>query len=513
MMDDHLQRVEKDLGDATFLQYFRRFLQQTYCAENLYFWETVNKWNEEYATLSPQQRIERAQLIHSLYFAPLSENELNLDIMVKEKVDKKIADQDIDQNLFVETQFAVFALLSSDSYPKFTDSELYQHYKAGVPLPDPVKTNELPLNITAEEFENSFIFTGVAKRNYDDPQSSANRGQQSKQGGNFDKGKTSLSSGIKSYLTSWLPVPNKAGGNSSTSTTSPPGSPLPSTVPSLTTIVNPLDAKLKKLEEKKKDSKPYSTQAVSRSEKTDKKKRFKWKESQSPETSPVGSPTPGSPFSSPTTMSPQSGSPTTSPRRSLYKDNDDRNGPLPEVAALLSAKLAEEERVRSNNIEIKTPPQTTSSGETSPLASSPPSQLPVTASPKVSRASPKVSSLTQRVATLSTPPTSVTTSFEVDAKKPASESSKGGDLQENSADDVLMSSVAGVSLSHSAPEIHEITHPSLEGSSGAIANSTMAATSSASFTDTSKPMGLPASVMQNKKKKKRFAFGLKKEAD
>jgi len=133
MMDEHLQRVEKDLGDPTFLQYFRRFLQQTYCAENLYFWEVANKWNEDYPSLSPQQRIERAQLIHSLYFAPLSENELNLDVLVKEKVDRRIADQDVDQNIFLETQFAVFSLLSSDSYPKFTDSELYQHYKGSIP--------------------------------------------------------------------------------------------------------------------------------------------------------------------------------------------------------------------------------------------------------------------------------------------------------------------------------------------------------------------------------------------
>jgi len=163
---------------------------------------------------------------------------------------------------------------------------------------------------------------------------------------------------------------------------------------------------------------------------------------------------------------------------------------------MLSAQLSTE-KGSTSPIDTKTP-HTTSSGETSPLASSPPLQL-FAASPKPPRVSPKFSTfpgLPQRTQTATVSPT---TTVDIDAKKVL-------DLQES--EEAFMHSIASISLaitSHSAPDVYESTHATTIDSSAA------AVVSSSSFVDTSKPMGLPASIMQSKKKKKRFAFGLKKE--
>lgn len=197
MMEEHLKRVTKDLADANFLIYFRRYLDDTYCSENLDFYEEAKKWVEDFPLLTAETRLERAVDLYSRYFEPGSSNELNLDTVVKEKVEKRISEQEIDQTMFQESLSAIFNLITSDSYPKFIASDLYIRYKTGQPLPE--KGCRDDLGLTQEDIDSSLIFGGINLKRLNNNIPPEERLPVPDE----RHAKKSLSSGLRNYFSSW----------------------------------------------------------------------------------------------------------------------------------------------------------------------------------------------------------------------------------------------------------------------------------------------------------------------
>eukprot|EP00158_Paraphelidium_tribonemae_P008442 Partr_v1_DN28580_c1_g1_i5_m72524 putative RGS len=123
----------KDLmTDERGISYFMEFLKGEFSSENLYFLLECRKLDCEGSRDAWQ---EKAKSIYKRFVAPHSENEINIDSQVRQRVVDKFTDLEaqelkkqtskvvLDINVFAEAINRVSNLMSKDSYSRFIQSE------------------------------------------------------------------------------------------------------------------------------------------------------------------------------------------------------------------------------------------------------------------------------------------------------------------------------------------------------------------------------------------------------
>jgi len=104
---------------------FRAFLEQNYCAENLFCWREI----EEFKTLTDQDSLRlRAAEIYKDFIADMAPLEVNVDHFVRKAVEARLANMEepLEPSFFNFVQREVFDLMRKDSFLKFLSDPTYQ---------------------------------------------------------------------------------------------------------------------------------------------------------------------------------------------------------------------------------------------------------------------------------------------------------------------------------------------------------------------------------------------------
>ncbi|KHN84115.1 Regulator of G-protein signaling rgs-3, partial [Toxocara canis] len=111
------------LGNQIGRHYFRLFLRNIHAEENLRFWEAVIEFrqtkNKSSAMLNMGRNIQRQYLVEGTH------NEVFLPFGVRQFIEKKINDKDVDCTLFDEAIKHVEQVLKNDPYVRFLQSKEY----------------------------------------------------------------------------------------------------------------------------------------------------------------------------------------------------------------------------------------------------------------------------------------------------------------------------------------------------------------------------------------------------
>jgi len=126
--DDKLPRLKEILQNKDLGVFFREFLYQQFCQENLSFWLEVEEL--KVATMDPLV-VPKAREIYDKYFSPRSDAEINVSFSLRRDLDKFMANSSPTRATFDKAQHAIYELLTNDSVPRFFESQLWADYKGG----------------------------------------------------------------------------------------------------------------------------------------------------------------------------------------------------------------------------------------------------------------------------------------------------------------------------------------------------------------------------------------------
>uniref|UniRef100_A0A8D2LIG8 Regulator of G protein signaling 14 n=1 Tax=Varanus komodoensis TaxID=61221 RepID=A0A8D2LIG8_VARKO len=130
------ESFETLLQDHLGVAYFTEFLKKEFSAENVYFWQACERFQQIPAT-STQQLAQEARCIYDEFLSSHSVNPVNIDrqAWIGEEM---LADPTPD--MFNVQQLQIFNLMKFDSYARFVKSPLYQACaraeSQGQPLPE-----------------------------------------------------------------------------------------------------------------------------------------------------------------------------------------------------------------------------------------------------------------------------------------------------------------------------------------------------------------------------------------
>ncbi|KFR05883.1 Regulator of G-protein signaling 14, partial [Opisthocomus hoazin] len=130
------ESFETLLQDRVAVTYFTEFLKKEFCAENVYFWQACERFQQIPAS-DTQQLAQEARRIYDEFLSSHSVSPVNIDKQAWIGEDMLATPS---PDMFRVQQLQIFNLMKFDSYTRFVKSPLYQAClraeSQGQPLPD-----------------------------------------------------------------------------------------------------------------------------------------------------------------------------------------------------------------------------------------------------------------------------------------------------------------------------------------------------------------------------------------